>query len=158
MTPEVDGPPPRGPLGAERMDVTPRKPWKRALYMTLAILSIGLAIAGVFIPGLPSTEFVLLASWAAARSSPRLHRWLHEHKWFGPMLHNWHNGRRIARRSKYMATVSMSVCMVVMAHTIPHGWIVWPLCISMLVVLAWLWRRPEPLESASTGSAAASVQ
>lgn len=153
MTPEVNGPPAGGsdvpqrvtPLGLPQVPPqTARKPWKRALYMALAIFSIGLAITGVFVPGLPSTEFVLLASWAAARSSPRLHRWLHEHKWFGPMLHNWYNGRRITRRSKIMATVSMSLCMVLMVHTIPHPWVVWPLCISMVVVLAWIWRRPEP--------------
>ncbi|MEN4922943.1 YbaN family protein [Achromobacter spanius] len=124
--------------------MTPRKPWVRALYLALACISIAFAIAGVFLPGLPSTEFVLLASWAAARSSPRLHRWLHEHRWFGPMLHNWNNGRRISRRAKYMATLSMTVCMVVMTRTIPHPWVVWPLCLTMVAVLAWLWQRPEP--------------
>lgn len=144
MTPEIDGSPLRGSPSIRPADPTPRKQWKRALYLTLAIVSIGLAIAGVFIPGLPSTEFVLLASWAAARSSSRLHRWLHEHKWFGPILHNWYDGRRIARRAKTMATISMSVCMVVMAHTIPHDWVVWPLCVTMAAVLIWIWRRPEP--------------
>ncbi|AVJ25878.1 YbaN family protein [Achromobacter spanius] len=124
--------------------MTPRKPWVRALYLALAVVSIAVAVAGVFIPGLPSTEFVLLASWAAARSSPRLHRWLHEHRWFGPMLHNWHNGRMVTRRAKIMATVSMTVCMVVMTQTIPHPWIVWPLCLTMVAVLVWIWQRPEP--------------
>ncbi|KRA03238.1 YbaN family protein [Achromobacter sp. Root565] len=124
--------------------MTPRKPWVRALYLALAVISIALAVAGVFIPGLPSTEFVLLASWAAARSSPRLHRWLHEHRWFGPMLHNWHNGRMVTRRAKVMATVSMTVCMVVMTRTIPHPWVVWPLCLTMVAVLVWIWQRPEP--------------
>ena len=126
-----------------------RKPWQRGLYMALAIVSLALAVAGVFIPGLPSTEFVLLASWAAARSSPRLHRWLHEHKTFGPMLHQWHNGRRVARRAKVLASVSMSACMVIMLHTIPHPWVVWPLCGVMVCVLFWIWRRPEPEAAAS---------
>lgn len=146
MTAEVNGPLQGGPGSQPALDATPRGRIKRALYMALAVFSIALAITGVFVPGLPSTEFVLLASWAAARSSPRLHRWLHEHKWFGPMLHNWHNGRRITRRAKVMATVSMSVCMVIMARTIPHAWVVWPVCLSMVAVLAWIWRRPEPVD------------
>ena len=121
-----------------------RSPLARTLYLTLAIVSIGVAIAGVFLPGLPSFEFVLLASCAAAQSSPRLHRWLHEHKWFGPMLHNWHNGRRVTRHGKYMTTVSMTIGMGLIIYTIPHPWLVWPMCAVMVCVLAWIWRRPEP--------------
>lgn len=121
-----------------------RPPWQRALYLTLAVASLGMAVVGVIVPGLPSTEFVLLASWAAARSSPRLHRWLNEHRWFGPMLHHWRNGRRVPRRAKYAATVSMSACAVLMVRTVPHAWVVWPACLSMAIVLVWLWRRPEP--------------
>lgn len=111
--------------------------------MALAGVCICLAIIGVFVPGLPSTEFVLLAAWASARSSPRLHAWLHNHKWFGPMLHNWRNGRRVARRAKIAATVSMSVCAMLMFHTIPHAWVIWPAWICIACVLAWLWSRPD---------------
>lgn len=121
----------------------------RALYLALAGLSLCLAVAGVFLPGLPSTEFVLLASWAAARGSPRLHRWLHTHRWFGPLLNNWHDGRRVPRRAKIMATVSMSACVGVMAYTITQAWIVWGAAACMAAVLLWLWRRPEPLAHAA---------
>ena len=50
----------------------PARGLRRVAYLLLAYASLGLAILGVFLPGLPSTEFVLLAAWAAARSSPRL--------------------------------------------------------------------------------------
>ncbi|SAI54546.1 Inner membrane protein ybaN [Bordetella ansorpii] len=140
---------PSGALAATPVYKGVRKPWQRVLLMALAGLCICLAIIGVFVPGLPSTEFVLLAAWASARSSPRLHAWLHNHKWFGPMLHNWHNGKRVARRAKIAATVSMSVCVVIMFHTIPHAWVVWPAWICMAGVLAWLWSRPEAARAAA---------
>jgi uncharacterized membrane protein YbaN (DUF454 family) len=112
--------------------------------MALAMLSLAMAVVGVFVPGLPSTEFVLLAAWAAARSSPRLHAWLHQHRLFGPMLHNWHNGRRIHRSAKYWATLSMALCAALMLRTMPHAWIVGPCIVCMALVLVWIWRRPEP--------------
>jgi len=117
--------------------------WKRALLMGLAVLSLGLAIVGVFVPGLPSTEFVLLAAWASARSSPRLHAWLHRHRLFGPMLHNWKNGSCVARANKIAATISMSLCVVLMHYTVPHPWFVWSAAACMALVLMWIWSRPE---------------
>ena len=41
-------------------------------YALLAYTSLGVGMIGLVVPGLPTTEFVLLAAWAAAKSSPRL--------------------------------------------------------------------------------------
>lgn len=136
-----------GPLHA--VPAPARSPLQRALYFLLACASLCLAVAGAFLPGLPSTEFVLLASWAAARSSPRLHHWLHAHPWFGPLLRNWRQGRRVSRAAKISATVSMTVCLGLLIHAGPPAWVAWPAAACMAGVLAWLWRRPEPDASQS---------
>jgi uncharacterized membrane protein YbaN (DUF454 family) len=59
---------------------------RRGLYVTLGVACVGLGALGVVVPGLPTTVFVLLASYFFARSSPRLHRMLVEHPRLGPYL------------------------------------------------------------------------
>ena len=54
----------------------------RILFGILAYVSLTIGIIAIFIPGLPTTEFILLAAWAATRSSPRLSAWLENHRVF----------------------------------------------------------------------------
>lgn len=63
-------------------DPEPRGPLVRALFYAFAVLCLVLGLIGVVVPGMPTTVFILLAAWAAARSSPRLHAWLLGHRIF----------------------------------------------------------------------------
>lgn len=116
----------------------------RVLLLVLAVLSLGIGLLGIVTPGLPTTEFILLAAWAAARSSPRLHAWMLRNRLIGPMLHDWHNGRRVSRRAKWAATFSMVACSALLLWTVPHRHAVFAAIAAMAGVQVWLWRRPEP--------------
>jgi uncharacterized membrane protein YbaN (DUF454 family) len=52
---------------------------------------------------------VLLAAACYAKASPRLHRWMLNHRWMGPMLRDWERDRSLSRRSKTVAVLSMAV-------------------------------------------------
>ena len=82
--------------------------WLRWLYVVLAWLCILIAILGIFIPGLPPFDFLLLASFFAAKGSPRLYRWFQENRYIGPLLREWQQHRRIPRKAKVLSTLSMT--------------------------------------------------
>jgi len=115
------------------------------LFGLLAYVSLGIGLVAIVIPGLPTTEFILLAAWAATKSSPRLSAWLENHRLFGPILFNWRNGKIIARRAKVSATVSMLLCAILMLVMLDHGWPIYLAITGMGLGNLWIWSRPERL-------------
>lgn len=121
----------------------------RWAWWLLAYASLGLGIIGIFVPGLPTTVFILVAAYAAARGSARLHRRLLTHPRFGPMIHDWQAHGAVSRRAKWMALGTMSasalVLLALMALVPSHrGWMGALPIACMAVVGTWLWLRPEP--------------
>jgi len=121
----------------------------RWAWWLLAYVSLGLGIVGIFVPGLPTTVFILVAAYAASRGSDRLHRYLQQHVRFGPMIRDWQAHGAVSRRAKWAATGAMLVCaavlLAIMLSTGAHRWWMAALpIVCMAAVAAWLWLRPEP--------------
>ena len=116
----------------------------RWAWWLLAYASLALGLVGIVVPGLPTVPFVLLAAWAAARGSTKLHRWLLAHRQFGPMIRDWQAQGAVSRRGKWLASVMMAACGALLFATAPKWWMAATGCAVMAVVAAWLWRRPEP--------------
>lgn len=116
----------------------------RWAWVLLAYLALGLGFIGIFLPGLPTVPFILLAAYAAARGSDKLHRWLLAHRRFGPMIVDWQQHGAVSRRSKRLAIGTMSICAVILFLTAPRWWMAATGTVIMAVVGTWLWFRPEP--------------
>jgi uncharacterized membrane protein YbaN (DUF454 family) len=54
-----------------------------------------IGIIGIFIPILPTTPFLLLATACYARGSKKFYNWLINNKWFGEYIKNYKEGRGI---------------------------------------------------------------
>ena len=84
------------------MDFKPTTdPLSSFLYVAGGWMCVGLAVLGAVLPILPTTPFLLLASWCFFRGSPRIHAWLHRSKWIGPTLDDWGHYHGIRRSMKY---------------------------------------------------------
>ena len=77
---------------------------KRWLLLAAAGAALALGLLGVVLPGLPTTPFVLVASYCLLRSSPQLHERLLHSKLFGGVLRDWHLHRGLRPHVRYKAT------------------------------------------------------
>jgi uncharacterized membrane protein YbaN (DUF454 family) len=75
----------------------------RSVYLVLGFIFIALGFVGAFLPVLPTTPFLILATTCFARSSPRLENWLLSHPRFGPSLRAWRERGAIPLRAKLLA-------------------------------------------------------
>lgn len=75
----------------------------KTIYRLAAYTSLAFGLAGILLPLLPTTPFVLLAAWCASRSSPAFESWLMGHSTFGPMIRGWQTRRAVSVRARWMA-------------------------------------------------------
>lgn len=80
---------------------------RRWTYAALGTLCVALGALGVVVPGLPTTVFVIAASWLYSRSCPALDRWLRRTRWLGEALARFEESRAMSVRAKAVAIGSM---------------------------------------------------
>lgn len=112
-------------------------------WRVLAVVCVALGLTGVFVPGLPTVPFLLLAAWAGGKGWPALEAWLLNHPRHGPAIRRWRDHRAVPRRAKWAASVTMVLSMVLIGLSTAYLWAKVGMALFLLVVAVWLWRRPE---------------
>ena len=81
--------------------------------MFFGLICVALGALGVVVPGLPTTPFLLLASWLFYRSSPRLQQWLLD-SWLGKYIRTYHRrgGMTVSQKA---GAVGIMVAMVLLS-------------------------------------------
>jgi hypothetical protein len=85
-----------------------KKKLKQYLFITLGWIFVALGAIGAVLPLLPTTPFLILALACFAENSPRFHRMLLNHKWFGPPLQQWeqtHTMRPKVKKNVYLLII-----------------------------------------------------
>jgi len=97
----------------------------------------------VVLPLVPTTPFLLVAAWAAARSSPELHAWIRNHPRFGPLLRDWQAHRALRPRTKVVALLLLAASWLVMMVTVEPRFARVIASLVMLTVAIFLATRPS---------------
>jgi uncharacterized protein len=127
-----------------------RKP-SQFLYMLLAYGCVGFGAAGVIVPLLPTTPFLLVAAWAATRSSPRLRWWLYRHPRYGPSIRAWQRHRAIPVAAKLTACLLLAFSWITLWVLGLDGRILAGLTAFFLAVASFILTRPSlPSDNRST--------
>lgn len=118
---------------------------RRFVYLGMGWVCVALGFAGVWVPLLPTTIFLIIAAWAFARSSPELRQWLLTHPRFGPSLTNWFDHGMISPRAKASAATLMAVSYVILWLTSDIGMIGLASVGAILAACAaFVLTRPQP--------------
>lgn len=103
---------------------------KEYLFIALGSLCVALGAIGVVVPGLPTTPFLLLASWLFYRSSERLQKKLLA-SWLGKYIREYENNRGLPIRGKISAIAMMLImCSISTIFFIPN------MVVKLIVVFA----------------------
>lgn len=119
---------------------------ERFLWLSLGLVCLCLGTIGVFLPLLPTTSFMLVAAFAFARSSPRLHRWLLQHKVFGRLIQDWQTHRAISINAKIASLISMIVIVAFSVFLQLPAFVIWLQIGVLSLVSLFLWTRPSSPE------------
>ena len=118
---------------------------KRIILLALGWGCVGLAFIGIFVPGIPTTPFLIVALWAFAQSSKKFHAWLLNHKRFGPILQNWESHRVVPRKAKILMVIFQFFAVIMFHFSIQNIYLTGILAITLIIVARWVLTFPSEL-------------
>ncbi|MCP4334879.1 MAG: DUF454 domain-containing protein [Gammaproteobacteria bacterium] len=116
----------------------------RFAYLVLAYVAVAIGIAGVFLPLLPATPFLLIAVWAGSRGSQRVHDWIFEQPQFARLINDWREQGAVPLSAKWAATVMMIASYSTLIWSQAYWLLLLGMGIFFIGIGSFLWTRPNP--------------
>ena len=115
---------------------------KKTAWIIAGFICIVIAYIGLIVPGIPWSTPAVGAAFCFAKGSDRWHRWLMNHKFFGPFLRNWKEKRIYPTKAKWAMFIMMDISLITLWLTTGNWMAVAGLAIIMAVILFWAYRLP----------------
>lgn len=120
-------------------------PLKKGVMLALGGLFFALGVLGAFLPIMPTTPFLLVASFFFAKSSPRLHQALIQHKTLGPPLRHWQEHGAISRKAKVLSVLLLTLSIGFSLYLKRHDpFLPWIMALVYLSLVGFILTRPTP--------------
>jgi uncharacterized membrane protein YbaN (DUF454 family) len=108
----------------------------KILYIALGSAALGLGVAGIFLPVLPTTPFLLLAASLYFRGSPRLYEWLMGTR-LGDYIRDFREHRAIPLRAKIVSVATLWATIAASAFWAVNA--LWLRVMLIIVAMAVTW-------------------
>ena len=118
---------------------------KKIILITIGWSCVGLAFVGTFVPGIPTTIFLIVALWAFAKSSKKFHSWLVNHKRFGPILQNWESHKVVPRKAKILMVILQISAVIIFHYSLQNIYLTAILIITLVFVARYVLSLPSEL-------------
>ena len=107
----------------------------RALWFIAGTICLVLGAIGIVLPILPTTPFLLAAAACYYKSSPRMHKWLLNNKWFGEYIRNYKEGRGLPLKTQITALAMLWLTIGISSVFLLNRLLPEPLVLPMQVVM-----------------------
>ena len=101
-------------IGAEQSEIY------RFLYLISGILLVIIGVIGIFLPLLPTTIFLILASACFVKGSPEANEWLRNHKILGVYLKNYQDKSGLSIKAKIFNITFLWLMILTSAYLFTH--------------------------------------
>ena len=118
---------------------------KKIILITIGWSCVGLAFVGTFVPGIPTTIFLIVALWAFAKSSKKFHSWLLNHKRFGPILQNWESHKVVPLKAKILMVILQISAVIIFHYSLQNIYLTVLLIITLVFVARYVLSLPSEL-------------
>jgi len=114
----------------------------RLLWNAAGLFFVALGYIGVLVPGVPTTIFLIIATWCFTKGSPKFHSWLVNHPTFGSVITDWYEKRVFPRCARWAMMSVMLLSLTIMWFTNVSVWVIATTAIIMAGVVVWAYRYP----------------
>jgi hypothetical protein len=96
---------------------------KKSLLVILGTLSLSLGVAGVFLPVIPTTPFLLCTCACYMRSSKRLYLWLLRRKVIGAYIYNYITYRAVLKSTRTFSLILLWAALIISMLLMSNGYL-----------------------------------
>ncbi len=100
---------------------------KKAIYIAVGCIGVGLGAFGTVVPMIPTFPFLLLAAYCFGRSSERLNNWFINTNLYKDNLETYVKGQGMTKKTKIRIMVTVTILMsigFIMMSNVPVGRII----------------------------------